>query len=187
MNSPNPLRVAIVGTGPSGFYAAEHLLKKHPGVEIDLIDRLPTPFGLVRGGVAPDHQNIKAVIRAYDKTAAHEHFRFLGHVEVGTDVTLPQLLEAYDQVVLAVGCEQANPLGIPGEDLPGSHSATEFVGWYNGHPDHRHRTFDLSARAAVVVGVGNVSMDVTRILVADPDELAKTDIADHALAVLRES
>jgi ferredoxin--NADP+ reductase len=182
-----PLRVAVVGAGPSGFYAAAALFASPLAVRVDLIDRLPTPFGLVRGGVAPDHQNIKAVIRAYDKTAAHEHFRFLGHVDVGTDVTLPGLLEAYDQVVLAVGCEQANPLGIPGEELPGSHSATEFVGWYNGHPDHRHRAFDLSARAAVVVGVGNVSMDVTRILVADPDELAKTDIADHALAVLRQS
>ncbi|MEQ1568705.1 MAG: FAD-dependent oxidoreductase [Myxococcota bacterium] len=182
-----PLKVAVVGAGPSGFYAAAALFASPLVVEVDMIDRLPTPFGLVRGGVAPDHQNIKAVIRAYDKTAAHERFRFLGHVAVGTDVTLDQLLAAYDHVVLAVGCESANNLGIPGEDLPGSHSATEFVGWYNGHPDHKDRDFDLSAPAAVVVGVGNVAMDVARILVADRDDLAKTDIAHHALEQLRAS
>jgi ferredoxin/flavodoxin---NADP+ reductase len=180
-----PLRVAIVGAGPSGFYAAAPILASGKTVQVDVIDRLPTPFGLVRGGVAPDHQNIKAVIRAYDKTAALPGFRFLGNVRVGTDVTLEQLLAAYDQVVLATGCESANSLGIPGEDLPGSHSATEFVAWYNGHPDHVHRQFDLSARAAVVVGVGNVSMDVTRLLIRDRETLAKTDIAEHALAALR--
>jgi ferredoxin--NADP+ reductase len=180
-----PLRVAIVGSGPSGFYAAQHLLGGPDAVEVDLIDRLPTPFGLVRGGVAPDHQNIKAVIRAYDKTAKLPGFRFVGNVAIGRDISLDQLLAAYDQVVLAVGCESANPLGIPGEDLPGSHSATAFVGWYNGHPDHRDLQIDLSATAAVVVGVGNVAMDVTRVLVRDRDELAKSDIADHALKRLR--
>jgi ferredoxin--NADP+ reductase len=184
--SERPLRVAVVGSGPSGFYAVQALLGGSDAVEVDVIDRLPTPFGLVRGGVAPDHQNIKAVIRAYDKTAKLPGFRFAGHVLVGRDVTLEELLAGYDQVVLAVGCESANPLGIPGEDLPGSHSATAFVGWYNGHPDHRDLDIDLSATSAVVVGVGNVSMDVTRVLVRDRDELARTDIADHALARLRD-
>ncbi|MEZ4241829.1 MAG: FAD-dependent oxidoreductase [Myxococcota bacterium] len=182
-----PLRVAVVGAGPSGFYAAAALFASGKTVHVDMFDRLPTPYGLVRGGVAPDHQKIKNVIRVYDKTASQEGFQFLGNVRVGQDVTIDQLLAAYDQVVLAVGCESANELGVPGEALLGSHSATEFVGWYNGHPDHLDRTFDLSCTAAVVVGVGNVSMDVTRILVRDRDELAKTDIADHALAVLRES
>ncbi|MEQ1505984.1 MAG: FAD-dependent oxidoreductase [Myxococcota bacterium] len=191
-SADRPLRVAIVGAGPSGFYAAAALLAPAPGgaarqVTVDMIDRLPTPFGLVRGGVAPDHQNIKAVIRVYDKTAKNPAFRFLGNVAVGRDVTMDELRAAYDQVVLAVGCESANPLGIPGEDLPGSHSATAFVGWYNGHPDHRDRDFDLSSTTAVVVGVGNVSMDVTRVLVRDRDELAKTDIAHHALEQLRQS
>jgi len=181
-----PLRVAIVGSGPSGFYAAQHLLGGPDTVEVDLVDRLPTPFGLVRGGVAPDHQNIKAVIRAYDKTAKLAGFRFVGNVAIGRDLTLDELRAAYDQVVLAVGCESANPLGIPGQDLPGSHSATAFVGWYNGHPDHRDFVIDLSATAAVVVGVGNVAMDVTRVLVRDRDELAKSDIADHAMQRLRE-
>src|SRR5262245_41314673 len=126
-----PLRVAIVGSGPSGFYAAQHLLGGPDTVEVDLVDRLPTPFGLVRGGVAPDHQNSKAVIRAYDKTAKLSGFRFVGNIAIGRDLSLDELRAAYDQVVLAVGCESANPLGIPGQDLPGSHSATAFVGWYN--------------------------------------------------------
>lgn len=182
-----PWRVAVVGAGPSGFYAAAAIFATNRTVQLDLYDRLPTPYGLVRGGVAPDHQNIKAVIRVYDKTAKLDGFRFLGNVAVGSDVTIDQLLAAYDQVVMAVGCESANLLGIPGEDLAGSHSATEFVGWYNGHPDHVDRAFDLSATAAVVVGVGNVSMDVTRILVRDRDALAKTDIAAHAVDALRRS
>jgi ferredoxin--NADP+ reductase len=182
-----PLQVAIVGSGPSGFYAAAALFASGKTVRVDLIDRLPTPFGLVRGGVAPDHQNIKAVIRAYDKTAKQPGFRFLGNVCVGTDVSIDQLLECYDQVVLAVGCESANPLGVPGEDLPGSYSATDFVAWYNGHPDHRDHVFDLSHPAAVVVGVGNVAMDVTRVLVKDRSELGKTDIASHALDELRKA
>lgn len=182
-----PLRIAIVGAGPSGFYAAAPLLSSGKSVQVDLLDRLPTPFGLVRGGVAPDHQNIKAVVRAYDKTAQQQGFRFLGNVRVGVEVTIPELLQAYDQVVMATGCESANALGVPGEELPGSHSATEFVGWYNGHPDHVHRTFDLSARAAVVVGVGNVAMDVTRLLLRDRESLGKTDIAAHALQALARS
>lgn len=182
-----PLQTAIVGSGPSGFYAAAALFASGKSVRVDLFDRLPTPFGLVRAGVAPDHQNIKAVVRAYNKTAALPGFRFFGGVEVGRDVTLEELLASYDQVVLAVGCESANPLGIPGEDLPGSYSATRFVAWYNGHPDYRDARFDLSHSSAVVVGVGNVAMDVTRVLVKGRDELGKTDIAAHALQALREA
>ncbi len=182
-----PLRVVVVGAGPSGFYAAGALLGSEHEVSVDMIDRLPTPFGLVRGGVAPDHQKIKNVTRAYNKTAAHPKFRFMGNVKVGRDVSLTQLLEGYDQVVLAVGAESANSLGIDGEGLTGSHSATAFVGWYNGHPDHQGHDFDLEVSAAVVVGVGNVSMDVTRVLVRNRDELAKTDITDGAVTKLRSS
>jgi len=183
-----PLRVAVVGAGPSGFYAAAALFASDLHVRVDMIDRLPTPFGLVRGGVAPDHQKIKKVVRAYEKTARADGFRFLGGIRVGSDVTLAALQESYDQVVLAIGAESAKRLGIPGEELPGSHSATDFVGWYNGHPDHQEHQFDLSAsRAAVVIGIGNVSMDVTRILLRDPDDLAVTDIADNALQQLRRS
>ncbi len=186
-SSERPLRVAVVGSGPSGFYAAGALLSSPHVVHVDLLDRLPTPFGLVRGGVAPDHQKIKSVVKAYDRTAKLPGFRFLGNVAVGRDVSLGSLLESYDQVVLAVGCEGSNELGIEGEDLDGSHSATDFVGWYNGHPDHQGHAFDLSVSAAVVVGVGNVAMDVTRVLLRDPDQLASTDITDRAVRALRES
>jgi len=182
-----PLRVAVVGSGPSGFYATAALLSGDDVVHVDLFDRLPTPFGLVRGGVAPDHQKIKTVTRAYDKTARHEHFRFIGHVCAGRDVSIDALLESYDQVVLAVGCEADRTMGIPGEDLPGSHSATAFVGWYNGHPDHQGHVFDLDTPTAVVVGVGNVAMDVARVLVASPEHLANTDITRRALDQLRRS
>lgn len=182
-----PLKVAIVGSGPSGFYAAAALLQSSARVEVDLFDRLPTPFGLVRGGVAPDHQKIKGVVKAYDKTATLPGFRFLGNVDVGGDVSLEQLLAAYDQVVLAVGASSSRSLGLEGEALPGSHAATDFVGWYNGHPDHQRHGFDLGVQAAVVVGVGNVAMDVTRILIQDPDRLAPTDITDVALQALRDS
>ena len=181
------LRVAIVGAGPSGFYAAEHLLRQDRPVAVDLFDRLPTPFGLVRGGVAPDHPKIKSVTRIYDKVAAHPAFRFFGNVAAGRDVTADELLRHYDAVVWAVGAEADRTLDIPGESLPGSHTATEFVGWYNGHPDFQDRQFDLGQEAAAVVGVGNVAMDVTRILASDPDDLAKTDIAAHALEALRAS
>lgn len=182
-----PWRIAVVGAGPSGFYAVQALQASKQPMVIDLLDRLPTPFGLVRAGVAPDHQNIKAVVRAYEKIASQPGFHFRGGVSLGADVTMDDLLGSYDQVVLAVGCEQANPLGVPGEDLRGSHSATAFVGWYNGHPDHRDHEFELDATAAVVVGVGNVAMDVTRLLVGDRDALARTDIAVHALEELRAS
>ncbi len=183
-----PLAVAIVGAGPSGFYAAEALLKA-PGltVRVDLFDRLPTPFGLVRGGVAPDHQKIKSVVAVYEKTAADPRLRFFGAVKLGCDLTAEELAARHDAVIYAVGCESDRHMGIPGEDLAGSHSATEFVGWYNGHPDHRGRTFDLSCGAVAVIGVGNVAMDVTRILSRDAEDLSKTDIAGYALDALRAS
>ena len=184
-----PLRVAVVGSGPSGFYAIGALFKQEGlHVQADLFDRLPTPFGLVRGGVAPDHQKIKNVIRVYNKTASNENFRFFGNVMVGRDLSVAELQEHYDQVVLAVGNESDRSMGIPGEDLNGVYSATEFVGWYNGHPDFQDREFGLDgAKRVAVVGNGNVAMDVTRILAQSPDELASTDITDAALESLRQS
>jgi ferredoxin/flavodoxin---NADP+ reductase len=186
-----PLRVAIVGSGPSGFYAAGHLLrsKTHPDlcVQVDVYDRLPTPWGLVRGGVAPDHPNIKAVSRVYEKTATHPEFRFYGNLEYGKDVTPDDLAERYHAVVYAVGAQTDRRMGIPGEDLPGSWAATEFVAWYNAHPDYRDLEFDLSCERAIVIGNGNVAADVARMLAITPDELAVTDVADHALEVLAES
>ena len=184
----NPLRVAIVGSGPSGFYAAGHLLKsKDAEVQVDVFDRLPTPWGLVRGGVAPDHPNIKSVSRVYEKTAAMPGLRFFGNVDFGTHITHDELTDRYHAVIYAVGAQTDRQMGIPGEELPGSHSATDFVAWYNGHPAYSELTFDLSAKTAVVVGNGNVAMDVTRMLSTDPEVLAKTDCADHALEALRES
>ncbi len=183
-----PLRVAVIGSGPSGFYAVERLQKEAGlALEVDMFDRLPTPYGLVRGGVAPDHPKIKSVTRVYDRLAAHPSFRFLGNVDVGRDVTPAELLRHYDAVVYAVGAQTDRALGVPGEHLAGSHAATEFVGWYNGHPDYRDCRFDLAQEAAAVVGVGNVAMDVTRILASRPDDLAATDLAGHALAALRGS
>jgi ferredoxin--NADP+ reductase len=186
-----PLRVAIVGSGPSGFYAAGHLLKckSHPdlNVQVDVYDRLPTPWGLVRGGVAPDHPNIKAVSRVYEKTAAHPEFRFYGNVEYGRDLTHADLHARYHAIIYAVGAQTDRRLGIPGEDLPGSWAATEFVAWYNGHPDFRELEFDLSCERAVVIGNGNVAADVARMLALTRDELAATDVADHALDVLADS
>jgi ferredoxin--NADP+ reductase len=172
-------RAAIVGAGPSGFYAADQLLKA--GWEVDLFDALPTPYGLVRAGVAPDHPKIKSVTRVYDKTAAHECFRFFGGVTLGADASREDLLERYHAVVYAIGTSQDNRLGIPGEDRPGSHPATDFVAWYNGHPDFADHLFDLNGGRAVVIGNGNVAIDVARMLVLDPRELAPTDTADHAL------
>ncbi|HEX6457579.1 MAG TPA: FAD-dependent oxidoreductase [Thermoleophilaceae bacterium] len=175
-------RAAIVGAGPAGFYTAEQLLGQ--GFEVDLYDVLPTPFGLVRAGVAPDHPKIKSVTRVYEKTARKPGFRFFGGVELGSDVQREDLLERYHAVVYAVGTATDNRLGIPGEDRPGSHSATEFVAWYNGHPDFADAEFDLSATRAVVIGNGNVAIDVARMLVLDPDEINVTDTADHAVAGL---
>jgi ferredoxin--NADP+ reductase len=183
-----PLRVAIVGAGPAGYYAADHLLKQGGViVEVDMIDRLPTPYGLVRAGVAPDHQKIKSVTAAFDKVAAHPRFRFYGGVEFGKTVAVADLRRHYHQILYSTGAETDRRMGIPGEDLKGSHPATEFVAWYNGHPDYRDCQFDLSQEHAAVVGVGNVAVDVARILCRSHEELATTDIADYALEALRES
>jgi ferredoxin/flavodoxin---NADP+ reductase len=183
-----PLRVAIVGAGPTGFYAADQLLRQQGlTVEIDMFDRLPTPFGLVRFGVAPDHQKIKSVTAAFDKIAADPHVRFYGNVEFGKHVTVDDLRRHYHQVIYCTGAQTDRRMGIPGEDLVGSHPATEFVGWYNGHPDYREHRYDLSVDRAAVIGVGNVAVDVARILCRTPDELGTTDIADHALEALRKS
>src|SRR4051794_7243066 len=175
-------RVAVIGAGPAGFYTSEQLLAH--GFEVDLIDLLPTPFGLVRAGVAPDHPKIKSVTRMYEKTARREGFRFFGGIELGTDISADELRERYHAVIYAVGTSDDNRLGIPGEDRPGSYPATRFVAWYNGHPHFCDESFDLSAERAVVVGNGNVAVDVARMLLVTPDELAVTDTADHALDAL---
>jgi ferredoxin--NADP+ reductase len=190
MTDQSPIRIAVIGSGPAGFYAAGHLLKDGAGghsidLEVDMLERLPTPWGLVRSGVAPDHPKIKSVTRVYEKTAANPRFRYFGNVTFGQHVSREDLLAHYHAIVYATGSPSDRPLGIPGEQLPGSHAATEFVGWYNGHPDHTDLEFDLlSAERAVVVGNGNVALDVARMLVLAPEELAPTDTADHALDVL---
>ena len=176
-----PLRVAVVGAGPAGFYAADALLRSEdPSVVVDLLDRLPTPWGLVRLGVAPDHENIKAVSRAFEKTAARPGFRFFGNVDVGRAVTHAELVERYDAVVYTIGAQTDRHLGIPGEDLPGSWPATAFVAWYNGHPDFQDLSFDLSTERVVVVGNGNVAIDCARMLALTAAELASTDTVDVA-------
>ena len=184
----HPLRVAIVGAGPTGFYAADQLLKQQGVVaQVDMFDRLPTPYGLVRAGVAPDHQKIKSVTVAFEKVAAHPRFRLFGGVELGKHVTVDDLRRHYHQLFYCTGAQTDRRMGVPGEDLQGSHPATEFVAWYNGHPDYRDSQFDLSVERVAVVGVGNVAVDVARILCRSADELAKTDIADYALQALRAS
>jgi ferredoxin--NADP+ reductase len=182
-----PLRVAIIGSGPSGFYAADPLLKSEIVCTVDMFDRLPTPFGLVRGGVAPDHPKIRTVVKVYEKIAEHPRFAFWGNVMVGRDIQVAELRQHYDAIIFANGAETDRRLGIPGEDLPGSHTATSFVGWYNAHPDYRDLHFDLSQEIAVVIGMGNVAMDVARTLAKTVDELKATDIARHALDALAES
>jgi ferredoxin--NADP+ reductase len=182
-----PLRVAVVGSGPAGFYAAGALLGADVPVEVDLIERLPTPWGLVRLGVAPDHPKIKSVSRAYEKIAAKPGFRFLGNVEVGRDLMHADLVRLYDAVVYAVGAQTDRRMGIPGEDLPGSWPATEFVAWYNGHPDYQELEFDLSVERVVVVGAGNVAVDVARMLALTPEELDATDTTDTAIAAINGS
>ena len=183
-----PLRVAIVGAGPTGFYAADQLLRQEGlVVEIDMFDRVPTPFGLVRYGVAPDHQKIKAVTAAFDKVASHPRFRFYGCVELGKHLSVDDLRAHYHQIFYATGAQTDRRMGIPGEDLKGSHPATEFVAWYNGHPDYQDHQFDLSAQRVAVVGVGNVAIDVARILCRTPEELAVTDISEQAFEALRHS
>jgi ferredoxin--NADP+ reductase len=187
-SAARPLRVAVVGAGPAGLYAAEALLKKPDFVlTIDVFDRFPTPFGLVRDGVAPDHQSIKAVARVLERTLADPRVRLFGNVTFGVDLHHLDLKRLYDQIVYAVGAQADRRMSIPGENLPNSHPAISFVGWYNGHPDYRDLAVDLSGERAVVVGNGNVAVDVARILATSPDELARTDIADHALKALRRS
>lgn len=194
LNSMRPYYVAIVGSGPSGYFAAASLLKfadasvndGGPDVRVDMLEMLPTPWGLVRSGVAPDHPKIKSISKTFEKTALDGRFRFFGNIEVGRHVEASALAERYDAVVYAVGAQSDRALAIPGEQLPGSVAAVDFVGWYNAHPHFEEMAPDLSSGRAVVVGNGNVAIDVARILVTDPDVLAATDIADHALTSLHE-
>lgn len=184
----SPLRVAIIGAGPSGFYASEALIRSDLNVEIDLIERLPAPYGLVRSGVAPDHPKLKQAIKVYDKIASeNDELNYIGNVTVGKDITIDELKQTHHAIILTCGAETDRRLGIPGEDLSGSYTATEFVAWYNGHPDYRDRSFDLSHETAVIIGQGNVAADVSRILSKTVDELKNTDISQHALDALAES
>ncbi len=184
----NPLRVAIIGAGPTGFYTADQLFREKELVAaVDMFDRLPTPFGLVRLGVAPDHQKIKSVTKAYDRIADNPRFRVFGYVAFGKDIFREDLERYYHQIVFTTGAQTDRRLNIPGVDLKGSHPATEFVAWYNGHPDFRDCQFDLSQESAAVIGVGNVAVDVARILSLTEAELRRTDIADYALEALTAS
>ena len=186
--SPPKIHVAVVGAGPAGFFTAAALVKESSvEASVDLFERWPTPFGLVREGVAPDHQSIKGVTRIFERVLRDPRVRYFGNVEFGRDVTRQELASMYDQVVYAVGAQTDRRMGIGGEDLPGSWPATDFVRWYNGQPECADLSFDLSVERAVVVGNGNVAVDVARILLTDPDVLARTDIADHALEALRHS
>ena len=181
-------RVAIVGSGPAAFYSAMELLRHDdPMVSVDMLERLPTPYGLVRGGVAPDHEKIKSVTKIFERAAGHPRFRFFGNVEFGKDIQRLDLLQRYHAVIYAFGSRTDRHLNIIGETLKGSHAATEFVGWYNGHPDYRHHQFDLTSKRVAIIGMGNVAIDCARILCQDPENLAKTDIAQHALEALRQS
>lgn len=180
------LRVAVVGSGPAGIYTAA-ALTGHDEAAVDVIDRLPTPFGLVRYGVAPDHEKMKSVAVALRKVLEHQRVRFLGNIELGADVSLQDLHRHYDAIVVANGAAVDRRLGIDGEDLPGSFSATEFVAWYSGHPDSTLDMFTLTAEAVIVIGVGNVAVDVARVLLKTAGELRATDIPDHVLAVLSHS
>ena len=186
-DATRPYRVAIVGAGPAGFYATEALLKASQGIAVDLFDRLPTPYGLVRYGVAPDHPKLKQVTSVFRQIAAMPGFRFLGNVTVGKDLTLEALRRHYHAVIIACGAERDRPLGISGADLPGVHGGMAFVGWYNGHPYQRNLAPDLSGKTAVVLGLGNVALDVARILAKPSDALAQTDIAAHAYEALAAS
>ena len=186
-SAARPLRIAIVGSGPSGFYAVSALFRSQLAVEVDMFDRLPSPFGLVRYGVAPDHPKIKNVIKVYEKEALDPRFAFFGNVKVGRDISIADLRRFYDAVIFAYGAETDKPLNIPNEDMSGSYTATEFVGWYNGHPDYQDRHFDLSSPVAVIVGLGNVAMDVARILLKPISELQKTDITQYSLDHLAKS
>jgi ferredoxin--NADP+ reductase len=187
MNAIPTIHVAIIGAGPSGFYAAEALLRSGLAVRVTMIERLPTPFGLVRSGVAPDHPKLKQATLVYERIAQTPGFHFFGNVQVGRDVTVAELRASYHAVVFACGAEADRRMGIPGEDLPGSHTATEFVGWFNGHPDYRDRTFELDQETVAIIGQGNVAADVARILAKPVGELRCTDIAEHALETLARS
>ncbi len=182
------ISIAIIGAGPAGYYAAEAALKHWGGAaRIDIIDRLPTPYGLIRAGVAPDHQSIKAVTKRYEATNLGQGVRFVGNVSVGTDVSVEELLAIYDAVVLSVGAPHDKPIGIPGDDLPGVLGSAAFVGWYNGHPDFADLDVPLSHHGAAIIGNGNVAIDCARILAKTPAELAVSDIANHAHAQLDRS
>ncbi|MCH8079576.1 MAG: NADP oxidoreductase [Proteobacteria bacterium] len=183
----NPLCIAIVGSGPSGFYAAEALIKSDIDVKVDMLERLPSPYGLVRSGVAPDHPKLKQAILLYDKIAQSPAFNLIANVTVGKDISVDELRGSHHAIIFTCGAESDRRLGIPGEDLAGSYTATEFVAWYNGHPDYRERQFDLSNEVAVIIGQGNVAADVARILSKTADELKHTDISEHALDALAES
>jgi len=183
-------KVAIVGAGPAGYFAAQALQNLQTDdlqFTIDMIERLPTPWGLVRSGVAPDHPKIKTVAKVFEKVATAGNFRLFGGVELGTDISIEQLKDMYDAVVIATGSSIGKKLGIPGEDLPGSISAAQFVPWYNAHPDFADFKVDLNGSTAVVIGAGNVAMDVARMLALEPSELDPTDTADHAIAALKAS
>lgn len=179
--------VAVVGSGPGGIYVAQALLEKAPGCQIDIIDRLPTPFGLVRGGVAPDHQHTKRVDRKYAETMEHDSVRLIGNLALGRDISLDEITEIYDAVVLAYGAPWDNKLGIPGEDKKGVYGSNAFVGWYNCHPDFRDMAPDLDIETAVVIGIGNVAIDVARVLSRTPEEMLTTDIADYAIKAIDSS
>ncbi|MDH5737693.1 MAG: FAD-dependent oxidoreductase, partial [Gammaproteobacteria bacterium] len=187
-SSDQPLRVAIIGSGPAGFYTVSNFFKqKNIHVQLDMFDRLPTPFGLVRAGVAPDHQKYKTVTKAYDKSAEDERFRFYGNVEYGKHLSLEDLKRFYHQIIFTTGASGDRSLGVPGETLTGSHSATDFVAWYNGHPDYVDYDFDLSQESVAVVGLGNVALDVARLLSKTRTELLQTDMADYAIDALSQS
>lgn len=187
LGETTPLRVAIIGAGPSGMYAADSLFKSQLPVHVDAYDRLATPYGLLRGGVAPDHQKMKSVGKYYHRVASHPHFSFYGNVKVGTDISIDELRSFYDAIIITCGAESDRSLGLEGEHLIGSEAATAFVGWYNGHPDYQERHFDFSAPSVAVIGQGNVAIDVTRILAKTPKELAMSDITAHAASCLKKS
>ncbi len=181
------ISIVIVGSGPSGFYVAEALIKSEADVSIDIIDRLPTPYGLIRGGVAPDHQSTKRVTRAYERTALNEKVRYYGNVELGKDVSLDELRATYDAVVLTIGMPGDSKLGVPGEDKDGVIGSAAFVGWYNGHPDFRNLDPNLESEKVVVIGNGNVAIDVARVLVKTPAEMTEADLPRHVSDAIQAS
>lgn len=182
-----PVSVAIVGSGPAGFYAADALLRAEVDCQIDLIERLPTPFGLIRGGVAPDHQSTKKVTKAYERTATSKGVRYFGNVQIGRDLTLDELRGLYDAVILAVGAPRDRPLAIPGAEKRGVIGSAAFVGWYNGHPDFADLAPDLQVESIAVIGAGNVALDIARLLGKTGEEMASSDITDYAAAAIQDS